>query len=187
MKLKSHIPIEIDIGESEKLKLGAKRLTFGEANALKAQYRAAQNAKGEASEEAWSELIRECFKKYVRLENEVVIELADGEEKLRKAEDLLDFFGGDFTMLVSVVLSVISQSAIDVEKKMRSPRPTVLPPSSGGQERALPGPSPETTATSAENGDSAETGGASSPAEIPSGSTDPETTPSSSTSAPSFP
>lgn len=189
LKISSHIPIKLDIGDGQFLELGAKRLNFKEAADLKAKYRSAQNAKGEGEEcEAlWAELIELCFKRYLRIESEVELELADGVEKIKKAEDLLEVFGGKYGLLVAAVLGVISQSSIDQEKKLLSPLPGDLPPSSDGPEKEVPGQKREPTATSAGNGDSAESEGATPQEATPSGSTDGEKTDlqSSFTNAPS--
>jgi len=184
IRIKSHIPIKLDIGDDQFLVLGAKRLNFKEATNLKAQYRAAQNAKDEEGEPLWAELIELCFKKYLRVESVVELELADGVETIKKAEDLLEVFGGKFHLLVAAVLGVVGQNSIDEEKKLPSPSPTASSPSSEEPSPEAPGTKPETTATSAEPGDSVGSEDASSQETPPSGSTEAWTTPSSSTNAP---
>ena len=189
LKLKSHIPIKIDIGEAEELPLGVKRLNYDEGVELRARYKEASNAKGEESDALWGALLLDSFRRYLRLECEIVIECSDGEVKLRKAEELLDFFGGRPILLVTIFLAILSQNGLSPEKKRLLRSAIASLPSSEGPEKDPAGEQPETTATSVESADSADNGDAPSEVRAPSGPTDQETKtegpPTSSTNAPS--
>jgi len=187
VRLKSHIPITIEIEDGLELPLGVKRLNYDEGVELRARYKEASNAKGEESDALWGALLLDSFRRYLRLECEIVIECSDGEVKLRKAEELLDFFGGRPILLVTIFLAILSQNGLSPEKKRRLRAAIASSPSSGERETDPVGQKPETTATSAESGDSAGNGDAPAPLETsPSGSTDGEMTaqPSSSTPVP---
>lgn len=184
MKLKSHIPIKIDIGEGEELALGVKRLTYEEAVKLRAQWKEAENATADKKDEVWGSLLLESFRRYVRLQCEVIIECSDGDVVMKKAEELLEFFGARTGVLNEIFFSILAQSSMSGLQKKLSLSRIASSLSSGEPKRAAPGTSPGTTATSAGNGASAESEGASSEAPAPSGSTEGETTPSSSTNVP---
>ena len=189
IKLNSHIPIEVEIGESEKLKLAVKRLTFQELVELRSKYREVNKA-GDDSDTLLIPVLQDAFERYVRIDSEVVVELADGEETLRKAEGgkLLQAIGGNPSVVMRIFLSIIAQSSLSALEKKRSASPIASSPSSDERETDPVGEKPETTATSAESGDSAGNGDAPAPLETSqSGSMDGETTapPSSSTPVPS--
>lgn len=175
MRIKSFIPIKIDIGEEEKLALGVKRLTFAEATELRAKWKEAENAPEEKKTELWAPLLLDSFRRYLRLECEVIVECADGEVKLRKAEELLEFFGGATGILNRIFFSIMLENSLTPEKKRLLQWDSVTKPSSPELEKEAPGPKPETTATSAGNGASAEPEVATPPETAPSGSTDPAT------------
>lgn len=180
MKLKSHIPITVDIGESEPLKLGVKRLGIDEKTKLTAKQRVAENAKDEERDDAWVALIIESFRRYVRVEGELIIECEDGDISVKKGEDLLTYFGGSLVILREIFTQLLIQNSLtdDQKKALRSLGGSSA--SSEGQEKEVPGEKPAPTATRAENVAFAETAGATDPETAQSGSTDQ----SSSTSAP---
>jgi hypothetical protein len=187
LRIRSHIPIKVDIGEDEELALGVKRLTFEEATKLRARWKEAENAPGETKQEVWGLLLLDCFRKYLRLECEVIIDCSDGEVPLKKAEELLDFLGARTGVLNDIFFSILAQSSMTGLQKKLSLLRTASSPSSDEQKMAPPGPKLETTATDAGNGDSAGSADATPQEPSPSGSTDGETTDpqSSSMSAPS--
>lgn len=189
MKIKSHIPITVDVGEAEALRLGVKRLNFEERSKLRACWAAMTNMKGEEQEEAYGELIADAFRKYIRLDSTVEVEFADGEvTKLRKAEELLEFFGGTPHIGREVFFQVLGQNSLTEDQKKALRRLGGSSASSEGPEEVPVGETPDPTATSAELADSASSEDAPAPPETsPSGSTEPETKtedpPSSSTNA----
>jgi hypothetical protein len=164
-----------------------KRLTFEEATKLRARWKEAENAPEETKQEVWGMLLLDSFRKYLRLECEVIIDCSDGEVPLKKAEELLDFLGGRTGVLNEIFFSIIAQNSLSAAKKNLLRSAIASKPSSEEPERAVPGTKHETTATSAGNGDSAASEAASRPEPSQSGSTDGEKTDpqSSSMNAPS--
>ena len=182
MKFKSHIPIQIDIDGEEELRLGVKRLNYEEASEFRAKLKEAQNAAEDKSSELWGQLLRDCLRRFVRLECKLTVECADGEIEIRKAEDLLDYFGGFPGVLGQIIYSTMAQHSLtELQKKVLKLR-TDCSSSSAAQEKDPPGQRPETTAAGAGNGDFVANEDAPGPVQSQSGSTE-EETPSSSTSA----
>ena len=183
LKLKSHIPIKVDIGEDEALALGVKRLTYEEGVKLRAKWKETENAKAEEKDELWGSLLADSFRRFLRLECEIVIECADGDMEIRRAEELLEFFGGEPTILNEIFFSIIAQSGLTKLQKKVLSSVIASKRSSGEPEKDPAGQKQETTAESAGSEGSASNGDATSEVSDPSGSTDLPENQSSSTSA----
>lgn len=186
MRIGSHIPIKVDVGDEGEIALAVKRLTYEESTKLRSKWKAAENAKEEEKDELWGELLLDVMRRYVRLDCELVVECADGDVEIRKGENaskLLDYFGGKAATLNEIFFSLLAQNSLDALKKKGFLRPIASKRSSPAPEKEAHGPKPETAAESAESADSAGSGDATKEASGPSGSTDPPTDPSSSTNA----
>ena len=183
MKLKSHIPLKVDIGEEEQLALGVKRLSYDEGVQLRAKWKEAENAKEGEETELWGALLSDSYKRFLRLDCEIIIECADGDMPIRKPAELLDYFGGEPRILNEIFFSILAQSGLTALQKKALKLLAASKLSSGEPEKDQAGPKPETTATSAESADSASNGDATSEVSDPSGSTDPSKPPSSPTNA----
>lgn len=183
MKLKSYIPIQIDIGEEEKLLLGVKRLNYEEANELRAKLKECENAKEDKASELLGQFLHDSFRRFVRLECKMIMDCADGEIEIRKAEDLLEFFGGMPKVMTEIICSILAQNSLSELQKKVLPLVIGSSPSSVEPEKDPAGPKPVTTAPSAGSESSAGNGDAMRPADTPSGSMQGEKGPSSSTNA----
>jgi hypothetical protein len=188
LKRNSQIPASVAIpGEDVELPLKIKALGVEEAIELRSKYREAENAKEEEKAKYWAPLLVDSFRDYVRIDCDLTIERDGVEVKIDSAEKLIPFFGGDVLFLNAIFFSILNQNSLSAAKKktLRSAIASKL--SSDEQNPEAPGPKLETTATSAEPGDSARSEDAPDLLESsPSGSTDGEKTDpaSSSTNAP---
>lgn len=191
-KLRSYHSVELEV-EGEKIRFGLKRLTFKEAQELRAKIREhrilTQEEKDEASIVASDEVMREAVERYVRVESDVVLETDNGDVPVKTGADVLAAFGGDWHLIGRLWLGVVNHNMLSVLEKNSSQSPTDSAPSSTEPGPDQAGPRRETTATPAESVGSAGNGDATSPASNQSGSTEETRTEppgSSSTSAPSL-
>lgn len=194
LKRDSWIPTTVTIpGEDIELPLKIKVLDSKEGIDLRSRYREAENAKEEDKAKYWCPLLEDSFRRFVRIDcDELIIERDGVDVAIDSAEKLLPFYGGEIAMINTIFTSILAQARLTLLQKKHSPSDTASLPSSDEPGKEALGPKPETTATSAGNGDSAGSEDASSPAVLPSGSTEEsagkeDTTPSSSTNAPSSP
>jgi hypothetical protein len=173
VRLKSRIPIRIELEDGQVLQFSAKRIAkFKEGSDLKARYRAAKNAKEGEGDQLFHDLFVDAFRRYLRIDEPIIVERDDGTEiAISDTGELVEELGGRQDILARIFWVIMGQIELNAAQKKVSSSPTDSTPSFPEPSPEAPGPKQGTTATSAEPSSSVDSGGASSPAEAQSGPT----------------